>query len=86
MVSLGVDEHYALLGRIASERFIMLSKMKDYYLDADFSLGDLGALKTELGQLCEEVDEPSLVAKLTSVIALVDDALAEGCGVSAIAD
>ncbi len=85
-VPLDPNEHHALFGELSVEGYSLLSRMSDYYRDADYSLVELPKLKVELQELSSEIKVSSLVDRVAAIVTLVDDAINSGKTISAIAD
>lgn len=81
--SLGVNEHWGLIQSAKPlAAFPLLLRLRDYYSDAEFGVGEVSALREELHRLSYQVQNKMI----TELIQLCDSAERNGKGIVAIAD
>lgn len=83
---LGVDEHWELMGLVAGRRMPMVSRLNDYYEDADYAPEEVSELRAELVQVESMRPSARLLQRLKAIEALLAEASNRKQGVSAIAD
>jgi hypothetical protein len=85
-ISIGVDEHFFLFCNIQRDRYQLLSRMRDYYKDAQFQSQELASLKREIQLYMIEVKRPDLRNILIDMLSLVDIAITQKRIILGIAD
>ena len=85
-VALTATEHALLMRALEGMPAVLLTRLKDYYKDADFSPDDVIRLIEEVRAAAAQIRQQPLAAWLAELASLLDDAKNRGCGVSALAD
>ena len=86
-VPIRVDEHARLLGAVEASTSPLLSRLRDYYEDAEYELQELDDLVAELGSLRAHIEGDAALAELISSLRdLVLSARRLRRGIVAIAD
>lgn len=84
-VRVGVDQHARLM--MLGEGLPLVSRLEDYYEDAEYASSEVPALLTELLELrALSEGSPDLRELLDELVALVQEAAASSAPISAIAD
>jgi len=86
-VSVGANDHARLLSLVNDAELPLLSRLTEYYEDAEYAAGELDALMGELDYLkvCVQSDA-DLVRLVAALVALVLSAKRSGRQIFAIAD
>ncbi len=86
-VSVGVDDHHQLMQKAKEQSLLLLTRMSDYYQDAEYNLDEVLLLSKELKNLIEHYNNKSsylLVAK--QLLNLTQTAIDRSEGIVTIAD
>jgi hypothetical protein len=86
-VAFSPDEHWQIFGQLAPSDFPLLSRLADFYEDAEWLVDELPFLKDELLRLKASLPaEEQHFSLVDAVIALAQSALKMGSSLVAIAD
>jgi hypothetical protein len=85
-VAIVPEEHVHLMAAVRSLGLKLLSRLHDYYADAEFQPAELNALLRELERLCFSDLHPALLPRCRELVRLIESARDRGAGVVAIAD
>ncbi len=84
-VAFSPDEHWQIFGQLEPSDYPLLSRLSDYYEDADWVVNELPLLRTELLRL-KAFAETQHLSLIDGTLLLVQRAMERGCDLTAIAD
>lgn len=86
-IQIQLEPHVRLMVLAEEARLRLLSRLRDYYEDADYDLAELGPLLEEVEMALERARGDLDVTEFLSCLQrLASDALRKGVGLAAIAD
>lgn len=86
VVSLTVDEHWALVQQAKQMVLPLWTRMSDYYADVDYDVGEVSALAAETTHLLNACRDFGLLAKLKEIEEMLNMAIEGHNSISVIAD
>ena len=84
-VAFSPGEHWQIFGQLTASDYPLLSRLSDYYQDAEWKFGELPLLRTELLRL-KTFAEMQHLDRIDSVLMLVQKALENCFDLNALAD